>query len=798
MLEQFFAAVRDSRLGELDIRCMEIRSHSVVLLWSLSAPLLVSTGYCGEPLNFGSDVRPILSDACFHCHGADAAQRKANLRLDRHENVVADRSGIPVIKPGDFRHSELYRRITSEDPDERMPPAGSVRTLTSEETDIIRRWIQQGAVWKEHWSFVAPRRPVVPQVSNEKWPIYDLDRFVLAKLDRRGMEPSAAADRTQLLRRVTLDLTGLPPTISEIDSYLADNTENAYERVVDRLFRSDRYGEHMAALWLDLARYADTDGYQDDEPRTMWRWREWLIDALNDGLPFDQFTIEQLAGDLLPDTTSEQRLATGFLRNNRVNGEGGSIAEEFRVEYIIDRIETVSSTWMGLTTGCARCHDHKYDPITQKEFYQFFAFFNQIPEPGTYRRSAKPTIKVPGRQVRWQVDKIDRELADLDPESDRRERLTETKTKLLGSVPETMVMEDTESRDTFVLRRGQYNQPGPKVHAAVPAVLPPMPDDVPRNRLTLAKWLVDPGHPLTARVAVNRIWQLHFGTGIVRTSEDFGVQGELPSHPDLLDWLATEFVSLGWDVKRLQRMIVTSATYRQLSSCTLVVRDADPDNHFLARGPSMRLTAEVIRDQALFVSGLLVERIGGPSVKPYQPAKIWLEIAGVSTSAYEDGYVRSTGEDLYRRSIYTFWRRAIPPPGMQIFDAPDREVCAVRRDRTNTPLQALALMNDVTYVEAARELGSRMIREGGSSAADRTAFGFRLVTARRPGERELDVLIRSLDHHLRTYRQHNELAAALISVGDSVPDPELDVAELAAYTALAGTLLNLDETINKL
>ncbi len=776
---------------------MEIRFHSIALLWLLSASFAVSTGFCGEPLNFAADIRPILSDACFHCHGADAAQRKADLRLDRRENVLAERGGIRVIKPGDFQHSELYRRITSENPDERMPPVGSVRILTSEETDIIRRWIEQGAAWKEHWSFVTPHRPLVPRVGNEKWPIHDLDRFVLARLGRAGLEPSPVADRTQLLRRVTLDLTGLPPTIDEIDAYLADDAANAYERVVDRLLKSDRYGEHMAVLWLDLARYADTDGYQDDEPRTMWRWREWLIDALNDDLPFDQFTIQQLAGDMLPNATSEQRLATGFLRNNRVNGEGGSIAEEFRVEYIIDRIETVSSTWMGLTTGCARCHDHKYDPITQKEFYELFAFFNQIPEPGTYRRSARPTIKVPGRQVRRQIEKIDRELAHLDPESDRHQRLGETKTKLLESVPETMVMEDTESRDTFVLRRGQYNQHGRKVNAGVPAALPPIAHGVPRNRLTLAKWLVDPDHPLTARVAVNRIWQFHFGTGIVRTAEDFGIQGELPSHPDLLDWLATEFVRLGWDVKALQRMIVTSATYRQLSTCTAVVCNADPDNRLLARGPSMRLTAEVIRDQALFVSGLLVERLGGPSVKPYQPAKMWLEISGVSTSAYKRGYVQSTGEDLYRRSIYTFWRRAIPPPGMQIFDAPGREVCAARRDRTNTPLQALTLMNDVTYVEAARALGSRMIREGGSSVADRAVLGFRLVTARHPGDRELEVLTRSLDRHLQTYRRHNKLAAELISVGESIPDLELDVAELAAFTALASTLLNLSETINK-
>ena len=776
---------------------MEILSYSAPLLWLVNACVVVSTAFGDEPLNFGRDIRPILSDACFHCHGADAAQRKADLRLDRRENALADRDGLRAIIPGDSRHSELYRRITTEDPDERMPPEGSVRTLTSPETEIIRRWIEQGAVWKEHWSFVPPRRPTVPQVEDETWPIHDLDRFVLARLERARLETSAEANRTQLLRRVTLDLTGLPPTIAEIEAFLADDAANAYERVVDRLLKSDRYGEHMASLWLDLARYADTDGYQDDEPRTMWRWREWLIDALNENLAFDQFTIQQLAGDMLPDATPEQRLATGFLRNNRVNGEGGSIAEEFRVEYIVDRIETVASTWMGLTAGCARCHDHKYDPITQKEFYEFFAFFNQIPEPGTYRRSAKPTIKVPGRRIRQQLKRIDQELAGLEAKSDDHRRLQETRAKLLESVPETMVMEDTQSRDTFLLNRGQYDQPGPKVEAGVPAVFPPMPAGVPPNRLSLAKWLVDSSHPLTARVMVNRIWQFHFGTGIVRTAEDFGVQGELPSHPELLDWLATEFVRLSWDVKVLQRIILTSAVYRQSSSCSPKVHLRDPDNRLLSRGPSMRLSAEVIRDQALFVSGLLVERPGGPSVKPYQPAKMWLEIAGVTTSAYKQGYVQSSGEDLYRRSIYTYWRRAIPPPGMQIFDAPGREVCAARRDRTNTPLQALALMNDVTYVESARELGSRMIREGGSSADDRAAYGFRLITARRPVDLEREVLVRSLDRHLQTYRQHIDLAEQLINVGESVPDSELDVTELAAFTALASTLLNLDESITK-
>jgi mono/diheme cytochrome c family protein len=750
-----------------------------------------------ERIEFGRQIRPIFSDACYRCHGADGAQRKAKLRLDEQDGWQADRGGYQVIVPGDPAKSELYRRITSEDPDERMPAGDAVRKLSEDEIATIRQWILQGAEWQPHWSFVPPRRQPVPDVSDEAWPNHDLDRFVLARLDGVGLRPSPASDRARLLRRVTLDLTGLPPTLAEVDAFLSDQSPEAFETVVDRLLASSRYGEHMAAVWLDLARYADTDGYQDDEPRTMWRWREWLIDALNDNLPYDQFTIQQLAGDLLPEATPEQRLATGFLRNNRVNGEGGVIAEEFRVEYIVDRVETVSSVWMGLTTGCARCHDHKYDPISQREFYSLFAFFNQIPEPGAYRRKAPPTIKVPTRTVRRRLDAMERELADQEEGAPQGQELTEARKQLLDAVPETMVMDDTESRETFVLERGQYNRRGDKVTANIPASLPEMSDEAARNRLGLARWLVDPAHPLTARVTANRIWQQFCGTGIVKTVEDFGVQGDWPSHPDLLDWLATELVGHNWDIKAFQRMIVTSATYRQSSRCTEVARLKDPDNRLLSRGPSGRLPAEVIRDQALFVSGLLVDRIGGASVKTYQPAKMWEEIAGPTTSAYEKGYVQATGDDLYCRSLYTFWRRAIPPPGMEIFDAPSREVCAARRERTNTPLQALALMNDVTYVEAARALGARMIREGGSTAAKRATFGFRLVTARRPSPPELEVLIRGLDHHLDTYRQQPGMAAELVNVGDSLPDPDLAVVELAAYTALANTLLNLDETINK-
>ena len=772
----------------------------------LTTVLLVTPGavaagagpdHVDDPVEFRGDIQPILSSACFHCHGADASQRQAGLRLDHQEGLLADRGGYRAVVPGNADDSELFQRIASGDPDQRMPPADAARRLSAREIELIRRWIEQGAEWEPHWSFVAPRRPELPSVADATWSIQELDRFVLARLEQSGMRPAPPADKERLLRRVTLDLTGLPPTLEELDTFLADDSPGAYEHAVDRLLSSPRYGERMAAVWLDLARFADSDGYQDDEPRTMWRWRDWLIETLNDNLPFDQFTIQQLAGDLLPDATLQQRLATGFLRNNRANGEGGAIADEYRLEYIVDRVETVSTVWMGLTAGCARCHDHKYDPLSQKEFYELFAFFNQIPEPGIYRRKASPLLKVPTRDEQRRLEEIESEWSGHEEGSSRYEKLVKARKELWDGVVETMVMDDTESRDTFILLRGQYNRPGDKVTASVPEWLLPLPEESQPNRLGLARWLVDPAHPQTTRVTANRLWQNHFGTGLVKTLEDFGIQGELPSHPDLLDWLATKLIRLEWDIKSLQRMIVTSATYRQSSRATAAVRNADPDNRLLSRGPRMRLPAEMIRDQAIYVSGLLHEQIGGPSVKPYQPEKMWMEISGVREGVYADGYVPSAGGDLYRRSIYTHWRRTIPPPTMDVFDAPSREVCTARREGTNTPLQALALMNDVTYVEAARELAARMMQEGGTESADRIVFGFRLVTSRFPTDRELKLLLAGLDRHQQTYRDNAELAARLAGVGESKPDTELDVKNLAAHTALASTLLNLDETITK-
>ncbi len=772
-------------------------SVRLALLFLLLPPFAGIAFSQSSKVDFQRQIRPLLSDTCFQCHGPDPQVRMAGLRLDLREDFFEARtSGVPVV-PGDPDSSLVFRRITAEDPARRMPPAYSQKTLNDDQVDLIRRWIEEGAVWQQHWAFIPPGRPEPPQVEDTSWPRQDLDRFVLKRLEAEGLDPSPPAQRSRLLRRVTLDLTGLPPTVDELDAFLNDPSPGAYEKAVDRLLASPRYGERMAAAWLDLARYADTDGYQDDEPRTMWRWREWVVDALNQNLSFDQFTVQQLAGDLLPDPGPEQKLATGFLRNNRVNGEGGSIADEFRVEYAVDRVNTVSTVWMGLTVGCARCHDHKYDPISQTEFFRLFAFFNNISEPGTYRRSAAPTIKVPPRVVQRRMERIHRKLEILDRSSPEYAALENEHQRLWEQVPATMIMREDEARETFVLARGNYDQPGARVTPGVPGALPPLPPGVPANRLLLARWLVDPSHPLTARVAANRLWQLHFGAGLVPTPEDYGAQGEPPTHPLLLDWLASEMMRLNWDVKAFQRMIVTSATYRASSKLTRVLLQKDPDNRLLARGPRLRLSAEMIRDQALAVSGLLVETVGGPSVKPYQPEGIWDEIAGGSTGAYKKGYEQGTGDHLYRRSLYSFWRRTIHPPGMEVFDAPSREVCSARRERTNTPLQALTLMNDVTYVEAARALAQRLIREGGPTDEERMGYGFRLVTSRQAKPAEIEVLTRGLQRHRSTYENDPDAARKLVRAGQSHPDPGMDAVELAAHTALANGLLNLDETIHR-
>jgi hypothetical protein len=1029
------------------------------------------------PVSFNRDILPILSNNCFACHGPDEKKRETKFHFDTQEGAFA-KAG--VIAPGDAAGSLLVEMITHPDPKQRMPPHDSGHALTGRQIELLRRWIDEGAKWDTHWAYAAPRRPEPPAVRLAEWVRTPIDRFILARLEREGLKPSPEADKVTLLRRVTYDLTGLPPTPADVDAFLADRAPDAYEKRVDALLRSRHYGERMAVPWLDAARYGDTHGYHIDSLRDMWPWRDWVIDAFNRNLPFDRFTIEQLAGDLLPDATRDQQIASGFNRNHMINFEGGAIADEYQVEYVVDRVEATSSAFMGLTMGCARCHSHKFDPITHKEFYQFFAFFNNVPERGLDGRTgnAAPILRLPSADQQAQLDaleaaietnesaladplvaplqaewertyfdkvppihangptahyELDGSFSDLsgryqhgrtvagDPtfedgpigrsasfdgdtevsfgsvgafdrgdafslavwlmgrgsrpmsvfqkleDGQRRRgyewlfddmvlvgiqryagrltiavasdapddairirmrerlnfgewhhvsltydgsgnaqglrlyvngepaatdvvrdtlagsirtdaplrlgskalgrpfvgnvddlrlygraltpqevehlaihymprvilsgvtgrrskddaaylreyflthvapgemrarradlaRLRKQRDDLLKLIPTTMVMAELKTpRDTFVLARGDYRNQTDKVQPGVPAMLPPLPADAPPNRLTLAQWLVDPGHPLTSRVAVNRFWQMYFGTGIVKTQEDFGVQGEPPVHPELLDWLATEFIGSGWDVRAMQRLIVTSAAYRQSSAVTPALLERDPENRLLARGARLRLPAETIRDTALAASGLLNPAIGGPSVLPYQPAGLWEEMAfgeGFSGQAYE----QSRGQDLYRRGLYTLWKRTVPAASLATFDAPDREKCTARRAQTNTPLQALVLLNDPTYVEAARALAQRVLLESEKDERRRIEYAFRLATARKPTGREAGVLRSLVRGRLTEFRRDPRAAVRLLGVGESPRDTRLDVAELAAWTTLASVILNLDEVITK-
>jgi hypothetical protein len=776
----------------------------------LSINVLAAEPAAGR-IQFNRDIRPVLAATCFPCHGPDAALRKADLRLDDEASVKAERDGYRIVMPGKPGDSELVRRIVSRDDTERMPPPNSDRQLTPAEIDLLRRWVEQGAAWEQHWSFIPPQRPAVPQFRNLKSEIRNpIDSIVLARLDHERLSPSPEADRPSLIRRVSLDLTGLPPTPAEVDAFIADESPDAYEKIVDRLLASPRYGERLALDWLDAARFADSGGYQGDIFRTMWPWRDWVIAAFNRNLPFDQFTIEQLAGDLLPSPSRDQLVASGFNRNHRINDEDGIILEEFRVEYVVDRVETTATVWLGLTMGCGRCHDHKYDPISQRDYYRFFAFFNSLAEQGRGHGNAPPILRLTTPEQDQQAAEIAREIESLQGklkalESDpaaaaQRDELTKavqaaTKKRdaVLAAAPMTMIQQELESpRDTFILTRGAYDKPGEKVTPGVPAILPPLPDGMPANRLAFARWLVDPANPLTARVIVNRYWQMLFGTGLVATPEDFGTQGELPTHPELLDWLATEFVRTGWDVKSLLKLIVTSATYRQSSHSSGETIRGDPDNRLLARGARFRLPAELLRDQALAVSGLLVEKLGGPSVRPYQPDGLWRELM-----SNELEYNQSHGPDLYRRGLYTFWRRTVPPPAMQAFDAPPREICTARRPRTNTPIQALAMMNDPTFVETSRVLAARVLKESGPDPDARIAHAFRLVTARKPSPAEHRVLLATWQHFRDRFAANPEAAVKLIAVGESPTPTDITAADLAAWAALATTILNLDEAVTK-
>ena len=1010
-----------------------------------------------SPILFNRDVRPILSDTCFPCHGFDGAKRKANLRLDVPEGATALHDGRAAIQPGSLAGSELWTRVTAADPKKLMPPPESGKKLKPGEIDTLRHWIESGAVYQKHWAFEPPVRSQPPKAGTT-WARNDLDRFVAAGLESRGLQPSPEAPRETLLRRLTLDLTGLPPTPAEVDAFLADVRPDAYEQAAQRLLASPRYGEQMAKYWLDLVRYADTHGMHIDNERGIWPYRDWVVSAFNRNLPFDQFTIWQLAGDLLPDATREQRVASGFIRCNMTTSEGGAIDEEFHVRYAVDRVETTSAAWMGLTMGCAVCHDHKLDPITQKEFYQMFAIFNNISEqamdgnvllpppslkvstadqekklaeldqrqreleeetrqvvaamgytdPATLTNAPRPEPKetvwiedsfpekaepqfaganithrwitrpegpvfsgekallragkglhqvyfnggtkpltvaagdkvfayvyldpkdppktimlqyhtgewrhranwgdedaIPfgakattekllmgalpetGKWVRLEVDagamglrpgmkiegmaftqfdgtvywdkagllspndpaqdptlsfvaweRAQRQLrkaatvpaeiktllqqdaakpdegreqklrayflasvyagsgASLAPLRGEMQKLRDQREELEKGIPSTLVaVELPQPRRTWVLVRGQYDKHGEEVGPGVPSVLPPLPQSDVTNRLTFARWLVDPGHPLTARVTVNRLWQQFFGIGLVKTAEDFGTRGEWPANPALLDWLATEFIRTGWDVKQMVRLFVTSAAYRQSSNLTPQLREADPEDRWLDRGPRYRLDAEALRDEALSISGLLNLEVGGRGVHPYQPPGIWEAVA--YTTSNTGRYTQDHGSALYRRSLYLFWKRTAPPPTMITFDAPSREQCRARRERTNTPLQALVTMNDPQFFEAARQLGYRMLHEGGAEDAGRLRYGFRLATARLPSAKETAILTESLAAQRARYGADAAAAKQVIAVGESPVPADVAPADLAAYTMVANLLLNLDEVLTK-
>ncbi len=821
-------------------------------------------------IDFDRQIRPILSDKCYACHGPNEESREGGLRLDRKSGAIAEAdSGSQAIVPGDPSASELVVRLLTDDGDLRMPPPDSGKKLNADEIELVRKWIEQGAAWQEHWAYVPPTQNVIPDVKDKSWLRNPVDLFILDRLERESLHPSPRAERSTLLRRVTFDLTGLPPTTQESAAFLSDDSDSAYETVVDRLLDSKRYGEHMARYWLDAARYGDTHGLHLDNYREMWPYRDWVVRAFNDNMPFDQFVIKQLAGDLLPSPTTDDLTATGFNRCHVTTNEGGSIKEEVYVRNVVDRVVTTGTVFMGMTLECTRCHDHKYDPVTMDDFYSLFAFFNNL-DGNAMDGNAKrhdPIIKLPTKEqaereaelkkqltsaeaaieaaiskamekenyceslhdwIQKQREAADKELPKHIKESLAGERTEEqesalreyfvghvlketrsvfeplhNKTKELKKkakdldqqIASTLIYrERASSRPSYVLHRGEYDQQRDEVPRTTPAILPSLPDDVPVNRLGLAKWLVDAKHPLTARVTVNRLWQQVFGVGIVKTSEDFGSQGEPPSHPELLNWLAVQFQEDGWDVKTMMKRFVMSATYQQASRTTPELLPRDPNNRLLVRGPRFRLDAEMLRDQSLAVSGLLRNSLGGPSVKPPQPDGLWHAVGytGSNTSRFK---ADESPEKIHRRSIYTFYKRTSPPPQLNTFDSPSREYCTVRRERTNTPLQALLLLNDPQYVEAASALAARTMCDA-KTVESRARRLFQLATSRVPCDAEVEELVSLYRELAAKFRGEPKAADELSSVGANTA-VDVDTAELAAWTMVANLALNLDEVVNK-
>ncbi len=793
-----------------------------------SAPLTAFASKKPAPIDFSAQIRPIISANCYHCHGPDDGSRKAKLRLDLREDAVRERKGGHfVIKPGATDQSELIRRITSTDPGEVMPPPEIGHALKPEQIDVLKQWIQQGAPYAEHWAFQKPVRPALPKVKNTRWAKTHVDRFILSKLEEHKLKPSPQADRHALIRRVSLDLTGLPPTPSEVEQFVKDKSPDAFEKVVDRLLASPAFGEKWARSWLDIARYADSAGYGSDPLRlNIWPYRDWVINALNANMPFDQFTLEQLAGDLLEKPTTNQLVATAFHRNTMTNTEGGTDDEEWRVAAVKDRVNVTVQAWMGLTMGCAQCHTHKFDPITQTEYYQFYAFFNQTEDED--KPDERPTLPI-GEGDPETIKALEEKIAELEkakgPEA--KKGLRKAKAELEQAklaVPIMRELPHDKQRVTRLMNKGNFLDLGDSVAPGVPAALHSWPEGAPTNRIGVARWLMSPDNPLTARVAVNRIWAELFGVGLVETVEDFGTQGTLPSHPELLDWLAMEFMAplepvqplnrykvksvrsasnlstikqfnellRPWDQKRLIKLMVLSATYQQSARVTPQLLEKDPRNRLLARAPRPRLDAEMVRDQSLAASGLLSGKIGGPSVYPPQPEGLW-RAAFNGQRAYDT----STGEDRYRRGLYTIWRRTVPYPSMATFDAPSRENCTFRRQPTNTPLQAYVTLNDPVYVEAAQALGRRIIKEGGNSIDEKIKFGLELALARPARKQDIAELRKLFETELAHYRaQESEALKLATEPLGSLPEG-LSAAEAAAWTVVANVLLNLDGVLTK-
>jgi mono/diheme cytochrome c family protein len=760
-----------------------------------------------KPVDFAHDVLPALKASCFQCHGAE--KQAAGLRMDSRAFLLKGGVSGTALLPGQGKASLIVQRALGMGGKPRMPLGFA--PLSPAQMAKLTAWIDQGAVWPEsvnakHWAYVRPVLPKTLVVKNKTWVRSPIDAFVLARLEKAGLTPSPEAPKETLLRRVSLDLTGLPPSPKEIDAFLADKSPDAYAKVVDRLLASPQYGERWARLWLDLARYADTNGYEKDGRRSIWPYRDWVIDAFNRDMPFDTFTIEQIAGDMLPNATPAQKIASGFHRNTMLNEEGGVDRAEQRWLTVVDRVSTTAQIWLGTTLQCAQCHNHKYDPFTMKEYYQFFAFFDHCDEPAL--KVITPIQEAQKKTLQTELDALNAERTNLQnagrPPADRIEALdkqiADMKKQIDGILPaETLVFQEKSDNlvpATFTHIKGGFLAKDEEVKAAVPAVLNPLPAGQPVNRLGLARWLVDRDNPLTARVAVNRIWEQLFGRGLVETTEDFGTQGQKPTHPELLDWLAVRFetpadasspADCGWSQKRLLRLIVLSATYRQASKVSPALQERDPTNRLLARGPRFRMEAEMLRDSALSCAGLLSLKVGGPSVFPFQPEGIWV-------MPYNgDTWKLSDGDDHYRRGLYTFWRRTSPYPSFLSFDASSREYCTVRRIRTTTPLQALTTLNDPAFFDAARGLARRMKAEGGAAISDRFSFGFRACVARRPKPDEMRRLSALYTKELTRYQANAK--AALSIAGGKTAQP--DTAEIAALTIVANVLLNLDETLTK-